>query len=45
MDAQNDWYFSLGALIVISCGVIAPILLDIYVLRRYKVTKVLFGYK
>lgn len=45
IDAQNDWYFSLEALIVISCGVIAPILLDIYVLRRYKVTKVLFGYK
>ncbi len=45
MDSQNDWCFSLGALIVISCGVIAPILLDLYVLRRYKVTMVLFGYK
>lgn len=44
MDAQNYIMFSLGALLVISFGVITPILLDIFVLRRFSVTRILFGY-
>ncbi len=45
MDAQNDLMFSLGAVIVISCGIIVPIILDRFVLRKYRLTKILFGYK
>ena len=45
MDAQNDLMFALGAVIVISSGIIVPILLDRFVFRKYKLTKMLFGYK
>lgn len=45
MDANNNLMFSLGAIIVILCGIIIPIVLDIYVLRRNKVAQFLFGYK
>lgn len=45
MDAQNDLMFTLGAAIVISCGIIVPILLDRFVLRKYRLTRFLFGYK
>ena len=44
MNAQNDFFFSIGALTVIVCGTVMPMLLDIYVLRRFKVTKAAFGY-
>ena len=42
-DLSNDIMFCVGAVFVISTGVIAPVLLYKYVLGRYKITKVLFG--
>jgi hypothetical protein len=45
MDAQNDLMFTLGAVIVVSCGIIVPILLDRLVLKKYRITIILFGYK
>lgn len=42
-DLSNDIMFSIGAVFVISTGVIVPVLLYKYVLGRYKITKVLFG--
>lgn len=45
VDSQNNVMFSMGAIIVVSCGVIMPVILDRFVLRRYKLTIFLFGYK
>lgn len=45
MDTNNDLVFSLEAIFVIVCGIIIPILLDIYVIRKNYVTKFLFKYK
>jgi peptidoglycan/LPS O-acetylase OafA/YrhL len=45
MDAQNDLMFTLGAVIVVSCGIIVPVFLDRFVLRKYRLTRLLFGYK
>lgn len=45
IDPQNDIMFVLGTIIVVSCGVIAPVVLDRYVLRKFKYAKILFGYK
>lgn len=42
-DLSNDIMFCVGAVFVISTGVIVPVLLYKYVLGRYKITKVLFG--
>ena len=43
-DLSNDIVFCVGAVFVISTGVIVPVLLYKYVLRRYTITKVLFGF-
>ncbi len=42
-DLSNDIMFCVGAVFVISTGVIIPVLLYKYVLGRYTTTKVLFG--
>lgn len=42
-DLSNDIMFCIGAVLVISSGVIIPILLYKHVLGRYTVTKILFG--
>lgn len=44
-DLSNDIMFTIGAIMVIFTGVMIPVLLYKYVLRRYLVTKVLFGLK
>lgn len=44
-NAQNKILFLLGAFIVITCGIMLPMVIDRFVLRRYKCTKMLFGYK
>lgn len=41
---QNDILFVISAFIVISCGVIIPILCDVYIFKRYKFTRFLLGY-
>ena len=42
-DLSNNLMFSIGAVLVISTGVIIPVLLYKYVLGRYTITKMLFG--
>ncbi len=44
MYSSNDFLFALEALVVISVGVVGPILLDNLVLKRYKFARLLFGY-
>lgn len=44
-NTENDIIFSIGAFFVISCGVIFPILLYEFVLKRYNITRILFGLK
>ena len=44
-NGANDVSFIVGAVIIISCGVIAPVLLHKYVLSRTRVTSFLFGLK
>lgn len=43
IDGENTLMFSAGAIIVISCGVIVPLLLHKYVFKRYRITRVAFG--
>jgi len=45
MDGENALMYSAGAIIVVTCGVICPIILHRYVLNRWDVTKVMFGLK
>lgn len=42
-DLSNDIMFCIGAVLVISTGMIVPILLYKYVIGRYAITKMLFG--
>ena len=44
-DLSNDIMFTFGAVLIISTGVVIPVLLYKYVLCRYTITKVLFGLK
>lgn len=45
LDKGNDLIFSLCVLLVVCCGVIFPVLLHKFILKRYKITRVLFGLK
>lgn len=42
IDGQNDLLYIVGALIVVSCGLVCPILLHRYVLAKTKTTRILF---
>ena len=44
-DLNSDIMFAFGAILVISAGVIFPILLYKHVLGKYEVTKIAFGLK
>ena len=44
-NGTNDASFIVGAVIIISCGVIVPVLLHNFVLSRTRVTRFLFGLK
>ena len=44
-NGTNDASFIVGAVIIISCGVIVPVLLHKFVLSRTRVTRFLFGLK
>ncbi len=43
--SQDPIMFSIRAIIVVSFGILVPLLLDVYVIRRLKATRFLFGYK
>ena len=45
MNGGDEIMFVLGAIIVILCGVICPIILHKYVLNRWKGTRILLGLK
>lgn len=45
MNGESDLWFTLGAIFVVSVGIVCPILLYRYVLIKTKVTKLLFGIK
>lgn len=45
MNGESDLMFVAGVVIVVSAGVVCPVLLHKYVLNRWNVTKVLFGLK
>ena len=42
-DLSNDIMFSIGAFLVVSTGIVVPVILFKNVLRRYSITRVLFG--
>ena len=42
---NGDVTFIVEAVLVIFLGVVCPILLDVLILRKFKVTKILFGLK
>jgi len=42
-DGENTVTFVSGAIIVIGCGVVIPLLLHKYVLKRHKLTRLAFG--
>ena len=44
-NINNDITFSIGAIIVVSCGVVIPILLNGLVFKRHYITRILFGLK
>lgn len=41
----DDFMFSIGAVFVVACGVIIPILLNEKIFKKYRVAKILFGIK
>ena len=43
LPLESDVIFAIVAIIVIACGVIIPILLYNYIIKRYKATRFLFG--
>lgn len=44
-DIDNGVLFMIGAVFVVACGVIIPIILNEKVFKRYSVTRILFGLK
>ena len=44
-DIDNGGLFMIGAVFVVACGVIIPIILNEKVFKRYSVTRILFGLK
>ena len=45
MNGCDDMMFTLGVVIVVSAGVVCPVILHKYVLNRWKITKIMFGLK
>lgn len=44
-SVNNDFMFLCSMIFVVTSGILFPLLLDIFVLRKCKYTKLLFGYK
>ncbi|MGN0006516.1 MAG: acyltransferase family protein [Alistipes sp.] len=44
-DTTDGFAFLIGAVLVVSCGVVLPIVLNEKILKKYTLTKVLFGLK
>lgn len=44
-DVDNGIFFSIGALIVVTCGIVIPIILNEIVFKKFGITKMLFGLK
>lgn len=44
-NINNDGMFLIGAVFVVACGVIIPIILNEKVFKKYTATKLLFGLK
>lgn len=44
-NLSNNFVFFIGAIFVVACGVIIPIILNEKIFRKYTVTKALFGVK
>lgn len=42
-NINNDGMFLIGAVFVVACGVIIPIILNEKVFKKYTATKLLFG--
>lgn len=42
---NNQLEFTIAALIIITSGVVMPILVNKYIINKYKITKLLFGLK
>ena len=45
LNINNDGMFLIGAVFVVACGVIIPIILNEKVFKKYTATKLLFGLK
>lgn len=43
MNGGDDLWFTIGAVIVITTGIVCPVVLHKYVLPRWKMTRILFG--
>lgn len=43
MNGGDEIWFTIGALIVVTTGIVCPVLLHKYVLPRWKMTRMLFG--
>ena len=43
MNEDNQVAFIVGALFVIVCGIVMPILIHKYILTKYRITRFLFG--
>lgn len=42
-DSSNEGLFLVNIAVVISCGVVCPIILHRYILNKTRITKILFG--
>lgn len=44
-DGSNEMLFCLNVIVVVSCGIVCPIILHRYLFNRTIITKLLFGLK
>ena len=45
LSLEGDFWFTIGAIVVIASGVILPIVLHRCVLKKFRMTRLLFGLK
>lgn len=43
LDCTNNFYFTIGVLLIVSCGIIVPMLLHKFILAKSRLTRLLFG--
>lgn len=44
-SVEGDGFFAISALAICATGVVFPLLLDIFLIRKHKLLRILFGYK